>query len=93
MTNVPFSFKELGYPQFVADSWIGLFAAAGMDPAISAKLNVSIAKTLKNPEIAAKIRGLGSEVAFVDGPALARQVNTDLDIFGEIIQKAGLKFE
>ena len=90
--NVP-TMKELGYPQFIADSWIGLFAAAGMDPAISAKLNVAIQKTLANPEIAAKIRGLGSEVAFADGPALARQVNTDLDIFGGIIRKAGLKFE
>ena len=90
--NVP-TMKELGYPQFVADSWIGLFAAPGLDPAISAKLNASIAKTLKIPEIAAKIRGLGSEVAFAEGPALTRQVNTDLDIFGEIIRKAGLKFE
>ena len=42
--NVP-TMRELGYPQFVADSWIGLFAAAGLDPAISAKLNLSIART------------------------------------------------
>lgn len=90
--NVP-TMKELGYPQFVADSWIGLFAPAGMDPAISAKLNVSVVRTLQIPEIAAKIRGLGSEVAFADGPALAKQVDTDLGIFANIIQKAGLKFE
>lgn len=90
--NVP-TMKELGYPQFVADSWIGLFAAAGMDPAISARLNASISKLLKIPEIATKIRGLGSDVAFTEGPALARQVTTDLDIFAEVIRKAGLKFE
>lgn len=90
--NVP-TMRELGYPQFLADSWIGLFAPAGMDPAISAKLNFSVARALKIPEVAAKIRGLGSEVAFAEGPALSKQVTTDLDIFGEIIQKAGLKFE
>ncbi|MEO8545150.1 MAG: tripartite tricarboxylate transporter substrate binding protein [Burkholderiaceae bacterium] len=90
--NVP-TMKELGYPQFVADSWIGLFAAAGLDPAITQKLNVSIAKTLNNPEIAAKIRGLGSDVAFLEGPGLAKQVNIDLEIFGDVIRKAGLKFE
>jgi len=90
--NVP-TMKELGYPQFVADSWIGLFGPAGMDPAIVDKLNASISRTLANPEIASKIRGLGSDVAFVDGPGLAKQVGIDLDIFGGIIQKAGLKFE
>ena len=90
--NVP-TMKELGYPQFVADSWIGLFAATGLDPAISQKLNASISRTLSNPEIAAKIRGLGSEVAFLEGAGLAKQVGIDLDIFGEIIRKAGLKFE
>ena len=89
--NVP-TMKELGYPQFAADSWVALFAPAGLDPAISAKLNTVIASTLKNPQIATKIRGMGSDVAFTDGPALARQVNTDLEIFGEIIRKAGVKF-
>ena len=90
--NVP-TMRELGYPQFVADSWIGLFAAAGLDPAISAKLNVSVARALKNPEIVAKIRGLGSEVAFTEGPAMGRQVSSDRDIFADIIRNAGLKFE
>ncbi len=90
--NVP-TMKELGYPQFVADSWIGLFAAPGLEPAVMAKLNASIARTLKNPDIVAKIRGFGSDVAFAEGPELARQVTTDLDIFAEIIRKAGLKFE
>ncbi len=90
--NVP-TMKELGYPQFVADSWIGLFAAAGMDPAIGQKLHASIAKTLSNPEIVARIQGLGSDVALLDGPGLAKQVNIDLDIFGEVVRKAGLKFE
>ena len=89
--NVP-TMKELGYPQFAADSWVALFAPAGLDPAISAKLNTVIASTLKNPQIATKIRGMGSDVAFTDGPALARQVNTDLEIFGDIIRKAGVKF-
>ena len=90
--NVP-TMKELGYPQFVADSWIGLFAPPGLDPAVVAKLNTSIARTLQNPEVAAKIRGFGSDVAFSDGPAMARQVNADLDIFAEIIRKANLKFD
>lgn len=90
--NVP-TMKELGYPQFVADSWIGLFAPAGTDPAIATKLNVSVLRTLQNPEIAAKVRGLGSEVAFADSAALAKQVDADLGIFAAIIQKAGLKFD
>lgn len=90
--NVP-TMKELGYPQFTADSWIGLFTATGLDPAISRKLNASISKTLANPDVAAKIRGLGSDVAFLDGAGLARQVDMDLNIFGDIIRKAGLKFE
>ena len=77
----------------MSNAWIGLFAAAGMDPAISARLTASISKLLKTPEVATKIRALGSDVAFTDGPARARQVTTDLNTFAEVIRKAGLKFE
>lgn len=90
--DVP-TMKELGYPQFVAHSWIGLFAAPGLDAAIVTRLNNSITRTLKEPEIPAKLRGLGVEPAFLDGPGMAKRVSADIDIFAEIIRKAGLKFE
>ena len=77
----------------MADSWIGLFAAAGMDPAISERLTAAISKLLKTPEIATRMRAPGSDFAFADGSALAWQLTTDLDTFAEVIREAGLKCE
>ena len=77
----------------MSNSWIGLLAAAGMDPAISARLTAPISELLKTPKSATKIGGLGSDAAFTDGPALARQVMTDVDTFADVIREVGLKFE
>ena len=90
--NVP-TMKELGFPQFVAHSWIGLFAPAGMEPTIVKQLNASVEKVLKDGPTQAKLRALGSEPSFMDGTEFAKRVGADIDIYADIISKAGLKFE
>jgi tripartite-type tricarboxylate transporter receptor subunit TctC len=46
-------------PGFDVDLWIGIYAAAGLPPAVLAKLNGEINKVLQNPELKAAFAKMG----------------------------------
>ncbi len=56
--NVP-TFAEQGFPNYVAASWVGVFAPAKTDPKIVATLNAAINDTIKSPEISGKLTAIG----------------------------------
>jgi tripartite-type tricarboxylate transporter receptor subunit TctC len=60
--NVP-TLTEQGVPAFRAVVWSGLFAPAGIPPAVAAKLNETINQALRDPTFAEQIRKLGGEPA------------------------------
>lgn len=89
--NVP-TMKESGFPQFVAHSWIGLVGPAGMDKAIVDKLNVTLAKVIADPAAQKKLIEQGGEPNYQSADVFAKQIKGDIDIYADIISKAGLKF-
>ena len=50
---------ELGLPGFDVDLWIGIYAPAGMPPAVLAKLNGELNKVLQHPELKAAFAKIG----------------------------------
>ena len=50
---------ESGLPGFDVDLWIGIFAPAGMPPAVMAKLNGELNKVLQHPELKAAFAKIG----------------------------------
>ena len=56
--NVP-TFAEQGFPNYVAASWVGVFAPAKTDPKIVATLNEAINDTIKSPDISGKLIAIG----------------------------------
>jgi tripartite-type tricarboxylate transporter receptor subunit TctC len=50
---------ESGLPGFDVDLWIGIFAPAGMPPAVMAKLNGEVNKVLQHPELKAAFAKIG----------------------------------
>jgi tripartite-type tricarboxylate transporter receptor subunit TctC len=46
-------------PGFDVDLWIGIYAAAGLPPAVLAKLNGEINKALQHPELKAAFAKIG----------------------------------
>ncbi len=50
---------ELGLPGFDVDLWIGIYAPAGMSPAVLAKLNGELNKVLQHPEVKAAFAKIG----------------------------------
>lgn len=89
--NVP-TMKESGFPQFVAHSWIGLVGPSGMDKAIVDKLNVTLAKVIADPAAQKKLIEQGGEPNYQSADVFAKQIKGDIDIYADIISKAGLKF-
>lgn len=60
LPNVP-TMTEAGLPGFEATGWFGIMAPRGLPADIANKLNAAFVAALKDPAIAEKIRGLGSE--------------------------------
>jgi tripartite-type tricarboxylate transporter receptor subunit TctC len=52
---------ESGLPGFDVDLWIGIYAPAGMPPAVLARLNGEINKVLQHPELEAAFAKIGIE--------------------------------
>ena len=50
---------ESGLPGFDVDLWIGIYAPAGMPPAVLAKLNGELNKVLQHPELKAAFAKIG----------------------------------
>jgi len=50
---------ESGLPGFDVDLWIGIYAPAGMSPAVLAKLNGELNKVLQHPELKAAFAKIG----------------------------------
>ena len=55
--NVP-TYAEAGYP-FDASSWVGVFAPAGTNPEVIAKLNATIEQVMKDPALQQKLTAIG----------------------------------
>jgi tripartite-type tricarboxylate transporter receptor subunit TctC len=65
--DVP-TFAEVGLPGFDAVEWAGLFAPAGLNPAIADKLEKAVATALQDPEFRASVQKGGFEP-----PTMTRQ--------------------
>jgi tripartite-type tricarboxylate transporter receptor subunit TctC len=59
LPDVP-TMAEAGYPRVLATSWTGLFAPAGVDPAIVQKLNVAINAGLQTAAVKEALAKLGN---------------------------------
>lgn len=53
-SDIP-TYGEGGYPGFVAETWVGVFAPAHLDDAISAKLNAAINGIVREPATEARL--------------------------------------
>ena len=92
LPDVP-TVAEAGVPGFEASTWFGVYAPAGTKPAIVEKLNAEILAVLAMPAIRERLTGLGVDI-LAEGPqGLAALTKSDLEKWGPIVQKAGVKLD
>jgi len=84
---------EAGVPGIEFSSWYGLLAKAGTPTAIQQKLSEALLEIINESDIKEKIVSAGFELSPDGAEETQRLLNADLDKWGAIIKKIGLKPE
>jgi len=92
LPDVP-TLAELGYAKFHIVEWYGVFAPAGLSPAIADRLNAEINKVLQRPDVRQQIQAQGQEPRPESRQDFAAMVKADNLASREVIAKAGIKLE
>ena len=82
---------ELGYKDFIAETAQFFFAPAGTPPDIVNSLTAKSMDVLKRPDVIAKLRDNGYEVAAHGSDALRAYIESQIPKWRDVIAKAGIK--
>jgi tripartite-type tricarboxylate transporter receptor subunit TctC len=84
---------EQGYPGVAVDIWYGMLAPAGTPADIIAKLNKALNAVLAKPEVQASMATAYMEPAGGTAEQFGSLIKTDIDRYGAVIKKAGIKID
>ncbi len=91
LPNVP-TFKEAGYPDLTALSWVGIFARKEVPAPLRERLHKEIAAVLAQPEVREKIMAIGTNPAKPRSSVeLIHQMSVDSPRAELVLQAAGVK--
>ncbi|MFM9992152.1 MAG: Bug family tripartite tricarboxylate transporter substrate binding protein [Burkholderiaceae bacterium] len=86
--------NELGFTGFNITQFQGVLAPAKTDPAIIARLHQEIVKASKSMEAGRRLVDEGGNEIIASSPAeFARQIKSDLALYGKLIKDAAIKPE
>lgn len=92
MPDVP-TFIESGVPDFVVNSWVGIFAPAKTPPTVINRLNQELNAVLADQQIVSKLNTLGITASPGTPQAFGQEVKQDLARYGDVVKAAGIKVE
>jgi tripartite-type tricarboxylate transporter receptor subunit TctC len=81
------------YPQFEAQSWVGLLAPAKTPRAIVQRLNADVVKVLAAPEQKERITGLGYEVVGSTPEQFGAWIRSETAKWGKVIREQNITAE
>ena len=84
---------ESGLPGFDVDLWIGIYAPAGLPPAVLAKLNGEINKVLQHPELKAAFAKIGIAPRGTTPDEAAAFTRSEYDKWKKVIVEGKIKPE
>ena len=90
LPNIP-TMVDLGYKDFVADTFQGFLAPAKTPPGIVQLLSTKTIQVLKTPKIADQLRNGGFEV-IANGPdGMRKRIAEEVPKWRDVVMKAGIK--
>jgi tripartite-type tricarboxylate transporter receptor subunit TctC len=92
LPNVP-TFRESGMPDLVVEQWLGVFVPAGTPPAIVARLNSEIGKSLADPAIKGNLEKSAQEPIGGTADAFGQLVKNDFAKYGRLVKDLNLKVQ
>ena len=87
------TFAEAGLPAYEANGWYSMHAPAGTPPAIIARLNAEILRTMKQPDMQERFRQLGLDGGGGTPEQLTAFVRSEFAKYAKVIKDAGIKAE
>ncbi|WP_159999394.1 tripartite tricarboxylate transporter substrate binding protein [Roseomonas sp. 18066] len=77
-------------PGYRSLEWHGLYAAAGLPPAIVAALNTALGQTLAEPDLVERLSGIGVRASPMSPDAFAAFLRGEIEKWGKLIKEAGI---
>ena len=77
----------------IRPQWSGAFLIAGTPPAIARKLEAELRRLLTDGSVRDKLKAIAYDAGGGPGEEFARQIDTDIRVFSDVIKAANLKFE
>jgi tripartite-type tricarboxylate transporter receptor subunit TctC len=84
---------EAGVPGYSAATWAGVIAPAGVPRPIIDKLNAAINRAIASQSFKTRFASIGDEPAGGTPEEFAATIASDSKKWGEVIKRAGIKFE
>ena len=84
---------EAGVPNYVVEGWFGLFAPAGVAPAVVARLNAEVVRILKDPATTATLRAQGAEPVADSPEAFGAFVARERERWAKVIRDANITLD
>ena len=80
-------------PGYESWTWVSAFAPAGTPRAIVDRLNAELGKTMKDPDVAAKLSAQTLDAAHRTPEELAQRLKSDHEMIGKLFGQLGLKLD
>ena len=87
------TFAEAGVPDFTVNSWYSLHAPAGTLQDVVNRLHREIVVILSQPDVIERLKGLSADPGGMPPDQFGVFVKTELDRYGTVIRKVGIKLE
>lgn len=84
------TYGEGGYPGFVAETWVGVFAPAKVDPAIAQKLNATINDIVREPATEERLKNLTMQTHLRDLAATDAYFHSEVANWGKMVKTIGI---
>ena len=92
MPDVP-TFRELGYPDVVGETWYGVFAPAGTPKPVVDKLNGALRKITASPEFVESMRKIGNEAKSGTPADLLSSTQEQSKVWGGLIKRLNITLQ
>lgn len=92
LPDVP-TLAEQGVRNADVSTWYGLFVTAGTPRAVVDRLNAELNHQLQQPDVQARIKGLGGEINAMSVEQFAEMNRAEYERYGKLVQQAGIKAE
>ena len=84
---------EAGIPGFVVTQWHGIVAPAGTPPAVIERLHQGIARSLRQPDVAARLAADGTEAVGSSPQQFAAHMKAEREKWIRAIRQAGISMQ